>query len=715
LSLETSIAAECSSDRRESMKDPARPSRKNQMKVRLLAAFLRSFCRPFLIAAAAFFIAGTSFAGPAQAQSATRSPATLRTLTKANEVHSLSTEEAKRAYRVHLRAVVTYFDPSYDKETASMFVHDASGGVYVDLPVGFKIVLSPGMLVDVQGVSSPGGFAPVVDQTQIEVIGQAPLPSNPIRVSLIRLHTGAEDSQWVEVEGIVRSVVERGHNVRLQLQMEGGIVGVVMVKEEGVSYSSLVDAKVRLRATAAPMLNKSNQIIAIRLMCPGFSMIKVLEPVLGDPFQQPVVPIDGLLRWNEVNSRYHRQHVRGTVTLQWPWPDSLVCIRDATRGICAHTDQNPRLALGDDVDVVGFIEVPDGAPALYHPLFRKVGSHNNFITEPATVEQVLESNHDSELIWIDGQLIGINQSASDFTLMLSSGKNIFTAVLPKKLVGANFTPWQIGSKLRVRGICSLHLDTGSSAAIEGIAEAVSFAVLIRSPEDVTVLERPSWWTVTHSLALLAVAVIITLLVLGWVMALKRQVARQTVLLRESEQRFRHMALHDSLTGLATRVLLNDRLNTAVQRAKRHFGGITLLMLDLDSFKEINDTFGHRAGDEVLRVTAARLLEVVRKSDTVARMGGDEFIVLLPDLSDPLSAEGFAAIIMNALAGPIHFEGKEMRVSVSIGVCSAQSGDLDADALLNCADTALYRAKASGRNCFQLFTTDIDEARARNAS
>ncbi len=509
------------------MKDSARLSRKKQREVRPLPSCLGSLSGLFLIVTAAFLIAITLLADPVQAKSVTRSPATLRTLTKANEVHSLSTEEAKRAFPVHLRAVVTYFDPSYGKEPASMFVHDASGGVYVNLPLSFKIELAPGTLVEVQGVSGPGGFAPVVDQAEVKVIGHAPFPSNPRRVSLIHLHTGAEDCQWVEVEGVVRSVVERGHNVRLQLQMEGGIVGVVMVKEEGVNYASLVDAKVRLRATAAPMLNKSGQIIAIRLMCPGFSMIKVLEPALGDPFQQPVVPIDGLLRWNQVNSRYHRQHVRGTVTLQWPWPDSLVCIRDATRGICAHTDQNPHVALGDDVDIVGFIEVPDGAPALYHPLFRKVGSHHNFTTEPATGDQILASSHDSELIWIDGQLIGINQSDSDFTLLLSSGNRIFTATLPKKLGGVNFTPSQIGSKLRVRGICSLHLDVGGTAAVEGIAEAVSFAVLMRSPEDVTVLERPSWWTVTHSLALLALAVVIALLVLGWVIALKRQVARQT--------------------------------------------------------------------------------------------------------------------------------------------------------------------------------------------
>jgi diguanylate cyclase (GGDEF)-like protein len=193
------------------------------------------------------------------------------------------------------------------------------------------------------------------------------------------------------------------------------------------------------------------------------------------------------------------------------------------------------------------------------------------------------------------------------------------------------------------------------------------------------------------------------------------VARQTILIRESEQRFRHMALHDSLTGLATRLLLRDRLSAAVETANRRQKGLTLLMLDLDNFKNINDTLGHRTGDEVLRITAARLLEVVRKSDTVARMGGDEFIVLLPDLSDPDSSNKFAAVIVKALADPIQFEGHDVRISASVGVCSAPAGQLDTDALLRCADAALYHAKANGRNCFQVFTTDMDDAHLRNVS
>ena len=689
-------------------KNAARFRSEKEAAVYVITACLRRFCVVLAFPIAVIFLTGLL---SAEAESAKEAPARLQTLTTANAVHSLTSEESRRAYPVHLRAVVTYYDPSYGSESASVFVHDSTGGVYVNLPRDMKSELPPGTLIELQGVSDPGGFAPMVANVQVKVLGRGPLPSNPHRVSLLRIHTGVEDCQWVEVEGVVRSVVERGHNVRLQLQMEGGIVGVVMVKEAGVPYSGLVDAKVRLRATPAPMLNKNSQIISVRLMCPGFSEVKILEPALGDPFQQPVIPIDGLLRWNQVNARYHREHVRGTVTLQWPWPDSLLCIHDAAHAICAHTDQNPHLALGDDVDVVGFMEVSDGTPALYHPLFRKVGSQSNVPVDPVTVEQVLQGKTDSDLIRIDGQLIGYSQSTSDITLLLTSGAKAFTAILPKRLAGPELNPWKIGSRLRITGICSIRLDTGGSAAIEGTAQADSFRILMRSPGDVAVLESPSWWTAGHAFAFLALAIVITLVVFGWVMALRRQVGLQTILLRESEQRFRHMALHDSLTGLATRLLLKDRLTAAVESANRHHTGLTLLMLDLDNFKEINDTFGHRAGDEVLRVTALRLLDAVRKSDTVARMGGDEFIALLHDLSDPQAVEKFAASIVQALSVPVPFEGRVVQVSASIGVCSASAGQLQGEALLKCADAALYHAKASGRNCFHVFTPDITGAKA----
>jgi diguanylate cyclase (GGDEF)-like protein len=129
------------------------------------------------------------------------------------------------------------------------------------------------------------------------------------------------------------------------------------------------------------------------------------------------------------------------------------------------------------------------------------------------------------------------------------------------------------------------------------------------------------------------------------------------------------------------------------------------MIDLDKFKSTNDTFGHHGGDEVLRVTADRLMRAVRKTDTVARMGGDEFVVLLSDLEDPKMAEGIAAKIVKSLAVPVPFAGREVPVSVSVGVCTSDAGGLDEEALLKCADDALYLAKDEGRDCFHVFTPD----------
>ena len=195
---------------------------------------------------------------------------------------------------------------------------------------------------------------------------------------------------------------------------------------------------------------------------------------------------------------------------------------------------------------------------------------------------------------------------------------------------------------------------------------------------------------------------VTVALLAWVIVLRRRI-------RASEERFRQMAQRDALTGLATRVVLRDRLTVALEAAKRHHNGLALLMLDIDRFKSINDTRGHHAGDEVLRVTAERIVQAVRKSDTVARMGGDEFVVLLPDLIDPRAAESVAAKLVTTLSAPVPVADRELAVSVSIGVCTAAPGELDPEVLLRNADAALYLAKAKGRNCFEVFLVGMAEA------
>ena len=169
-------------------------------------------------------------------------------------------------------------------------------------------------------------------------------------------------------------------------------------------------------------------------------------------------------------------------------------------------------------------------------------------------------------------------------------------------------------------------------------------------------------------------------------------------LQERDQlatRLRELAFQDSLTGLANRALFYDRLGEALLRARRHRRQVVVMLLDLDDFKPINDRFGHAAGDAVLKEVARRLRGCVRETDTVARIGGDEFAVLL---DDPLSSgvDAVAERIAAAVREPCWVDGERMAVGVSIGVASNQSGDADTDRLLGEADAAMYAAKSSGK-------------------
>ncbi len=660
------------------------------------------------IALAVLFFAHAAHAGQVAAPSAKEPKGGLPTLTTARQAHSLSEVEAARAYPVHLQGVVTYYDPDFGTGLAATFIHDATGSIFVSQTSELARQLFVGALVDVRGVSAPGGFGPIVKNPRIRVLGRAPLPPHPPRVSLAILKTGAYDAQWVEVEGSVHQLIEYAHAVVLNIEMMDGPIAIIMINSPHTTYSNLVGAQIRIDANAAPTMNADGQMIGVHLQAPNLSALQVLEPAPSDPFAGPFIPVNQLLQWGHYTTPMHRVHLRGTVTLQWP--GSLLCIRDATRGICAQTIQATPVAVGDMVDISGFVETDNNAPVITDAVFRGVGNNHPVAAKPATVEDILQGGSGSELIQIDGQLIGYDLTSSEVTLQLSSGDTVFPAILPKSLAGTEVSAWKIGSRLRLTGICLVHIVDIQNNVRAGVAVNKSFRVLMRSPADVVVLERPSWWTPGHILVLLSLVLIATLCVLGWVMVLRKRVEEQTVLLRESESRFRHLALHDALTGLATRMLLQDRLDIGVEAAKRHKTGLALLMVDIDRFKQTNDTYGHQAGDEVLRVVAQRLLQAVRKSDTVARMGGDEFVVLLSDLRKPRMAEEIAANIVETLDGAVIFAGSEVPVSVSVGVCTAFAADLDVDFLLRNADAALYQAKAHGRNCYQVFSSEMAPAR-----
>lgn len=176
--------------------------------------------------------------------------------------------------------------------------------------------------------------------------------------------------------------------------------------------------------------------------------------------------------------------------------------------------------------------------------------------------------------------------------------------------------------------------------------------------------------------------------------------------KASEERIHHLAHYDLLTDLPNRVLLQDRLQTALDRMRRGGKQLAVLFLDLDRFKNVNDSLGHPVGDRLLQVVAHRLNAVVRDQDTVARLGGDEFLLILEDMHDPQHAGVVARKILETLSEPVRVEQHDIYIGASIGISVFPGDGTDADALIKNADTAMYRAKEVGRNNYQFYTPEL---------
>ncbi len=186
-------------------------------------------------------------------------------------------------------------------------------------------------------------------------------------------------------------------------------------------------------------------------------------------------------------------------------------------------------------------------------------------------------------------------------------------------------------------------------------------------------------------------------------ALQREINRRV----ETQTRLAHLATHDTLTGLPNRALFSERLERAIDTAQRAENKLALLYLDLDHFKDVNDTLGHAAGDGLLRTVSQRLEGCLRGDAMVARMGGDEFALFVNDL-DAAGASALAQRIITTLADPIILVGHRVFVGVSVGVTICPDDGDQVGTLLSNGDIAMYRAKQEGRNCFQMFDKGLNE-------
>ncbi|KAA6460942.1 GGDEF domain-containing protein [Acidobacteria bacterium AB60] len=643
----------------------------------------------------ALFVAATLSAGYAVCLYAAEGPA----VTSARAVHSMPPGEAAHHYPVHLRAVLTFYDPYVDPRRGVTFVCDRSGCVFVSVPKTVLLNSRVGDLIEVAGVTGPGDYASIVEATRVETVGHPGLP-RARRVTMDDLESGVYDTDWIQVEGRVRSIHREANIVSLIIAAKGGSFGAVTLPEPGVDYDHLIDSLIRLTANTAPVFNQRRQMVAVHLFFPSIRQVEVLEPAPPDPFLAKPISVLNLFRFSPDSSMVHRVHIQGAVTLDWP--ARMLCIKDQDSSLCMQAAQASPVPLGSRVDVVGFPAIRFFKPTLEYPSFRLADAPGPPVQPvPVTADRILHDDLDGKLVSFEAELVGRNSASPDPTLLMQAGGSLVSVLLPREIPASVSRQWKDGSILRIAGICNAEINSFSIGIGDGIVRPESINILLRSAGDITVVRAPSWWTPQRTWGAFGAIGLLVAICLAWIGILRHLIKSRTRELRASRERLRYLSEHDALTNLPNRILLHDRLTTAFHRARRFKTRVGVLMADLDGFKEINDLLGHHAGDQVLSAVAARLSGSVRSTDTVARTGGDEFVILLADIRDDQEAASVAAKLVAALAEPLIIDGQAIRVTISIGVATfPEDGNVEEN-LMRLADQAMYRAKQLGKNRVEL--------------
>ncbi len=449
----------------------------------------------------------------------------LPILTQAAQIRELSPKEANRGYPVHLRGTVTFVDDF------ALFVQDSSAGIAV-IASGLSRDIHSGQLVELEGVTEYPDFAPQINNARVQVLGVAPMPVAK-RVSFEQLASTQEDSQWVEVEGIVHTVVTDKIPIPPATDVSPAMVVAVsgnrllarvpwMRETEAARF---VDSRIRIHGVAGAIYNQKNEWVGARLFVPHQTQIQILEPPPPDPFAIPLQPISSVLRFNLNGSSGHRTRIQGVVTLRQP--SKALFVRDETGNIDILTGQTTQVQVGDRVNVAGFPAVGEYTHFLDDAIVEKLGTGPAPVPLEVTAKQLLEGDYDAELVSIEADLLEESHRPNAQSLVLKDGNISFDATMASGAHDRKLHALRAGSRLRVTGIClSGHDENGRSQ---------SFQIMFDGPEDVVTISQPPWWTPKHALELLGWVGLFLLGTLLWVVVLHRRVQQQTAIIRRAKE------------------------------------------------------------------------------------------------------------------------------------------------------------------------------------
>jgi signal transduction histidine kinase len=432
------------------------------------------------------------------------------------------------ALPVLVRGVVTA--PSGWK--TSFFFQDSTAGISVDREDNGPPMRS-GQLVEINGVTGPGLFAPIIIARKVRVLGTATLPAAR-RLVPGDLASGSQDSQWVELHGVVQSALVQeswGRRVLfLRVALSGNDIEVRVADFSESNISSLIDAAVRIQGVYATNFNRKRQFVGALLFVPALDNVRIEEPAPSDPFAVSLRSINSVLEFKPGETIRHRIRIQGVVTYQKP--GSRLCLQDGDQGILVRSKQSGLVYPGTRVEAVGFASLGEYSPQLDNAVFRVVGRGS--APEPVKLHasEVIKVSDGLVVAPVDTLLVQLRARVSDYSwnngrhvILLQDGGLPFEAHLETPPGVAQIFDLKSGAIITVTGVCSVHVDENR--------EPRGFSILLRSPNDVTIVQRPSWWTPSHALAALGATCLGSLAAFAWVTLLQRRVRQKTAALNQA--------------------------------------------------------------------------------------------------------------------------------------------------------------------------------------
>jgi len=426
------------------------------------------------------------------------------------DLKNLSVSAASAQRRVAVRAVVTYIDRAW----GLLFVQDETAAAYVDFH-NIDVQLHPGDLVDISGVSGPGGYAPQIDKPQIGFVRRAQLPE-PLEINLMHANMAAADSKWCRFSGVVHTAREQ--DGRTILEIGAGSSDVSIQLPTPMHSEELVDREVSVTGVFGVLFNDRRQAIGHQIFVPSAQYLKVVDSREGptDP-----VPIISLQRYSPNTDERHSVAVSGTVVLKND--DSTAFIEDSTAGILVRGVGPLGVNDGDQVSVRGFVTNGEYSPVLEHGVVTANSPSKLPEPYPITAKSALEGHYDSEYVVMRANLAAVRSSPDGAILVLNDNGRLFEAFGPASEKLNSLRP---GSELEIRGICRVQVDRARHSV-------VGFNLAFDSPQAVSVIQVGPWWDTRKITWTLFAIVVISALASLWIILLRQKVEMKTSELQSS--------------------------------------------------------------------------------------------------------------------------------------------------------------------------------------